>query len=694
MVTTNYKMDSDEPDFSDPEDFVDDISNEEMLPELYNKEPRLEISTEKIIIIDNIPTVGVDKKDKLKKIMQNMVSNYGKVVHEFYPEDDKQCLLGYMFIEFDNEISAQEAVSQLNGFRLDKLHTFKVNFFSDIDQYKNVPLTEVVEEPAPYRDPGQLLWWLTQPECFDQYCMLYGDIFTSVYMNSPTQPTMLESREKWTETRFQWSPKGTYLATFHDRGIALWAGEHFKQFMRFSHHGVQLIDFSPCEKYLVTCNPTRAGIDDQALIIWCTRSGQKRRSFSYERSISIAWPYFRWNADDKYFARLATDSLLIYDTDSFTLLDKKSIKIPHIADFEWSPVNNIISYSIAEDKNELARIVLMEIPSKTEIRSKNSQNVVECKLYWQNMGDFLCVRVERYKKCNIVKEDEKDTPRYTGIYYNLEFFRIRGKDIPVDSIEIKESIFAFAWEPYGQRFAIIYGESSNRTTIAFYRIVNATPNMAGKLELIKEFKNRTVTQIFWAPLGQHCVCATLHSKAQTSSPVIEYFDVQQTDVQMLNRIEHDKITDCEWDPTGRYFLSYVSYWTDRQENAYSVTNFQGKQMYRTNLDKLYKISWRPTPASILSADHKKEIRKNLKTYSEKYNAADRLYGLKVSKEILEKRRSMMDTFMVFRTAANKRFADMKQKLAELRDNFDHDNEEYVEVPVQFLVETKKEEVPE
>ncbi len=56
--------------------------------------------------------------------------------------------------------------------------------------------------------------------------------------------------KKWTETRFQWSPKGTYLATFHERGIALWAGEEFNQFMRFSHVGVQLIDFSPCEKFL------------------------------------------------------------------------------------------------------------------------------------------------------------------------------------------------------------------------------------------------------------------------------------------------------------------------------------------------------------------------------------------------------------------------------------------------------------
>ena len=41
---------------------------------------------------------------------------------------------------------------------------------------------------------------------------------------------------------------GTYLATFHDRGIALWVGEEFDQFMRFAHQNVQLIDFPPLRK--------------------------------------------------------------------------------------------------------------------------------------------------------------------------------------------------------------------------------------------------------------------------------------------------------------------------------------------------------------------------------------------------------------------------------------------------------------
>lgn len=143
-------------------------------------------------------------------------------------------------------------------------------------------------------------------------------------------------------------------------------------------------------------------------------------------------------------------------------MEKKSIKIPNLADFDWSPSSNMVAYCVKEEKTVPARVVIMEMPNKTEIRSKNLVNVVEAKMFWQSMGDFLCVRVERYKKMNIVKEDDKENTRYSGLYYNFEFFRIREKEIPVDSLEVKENCYAFQWEPNGQRFAIISGEGTNR----------------------------------------------------------------------------------------------------------------------------------------------------------------------------------------------------------------------------------------
>ena len=40
---------------------------------------------------------------------------------------------------------------------------------------------------------------------------------------------------------------------------------------------------------------------------------------------------------------------------------------------------------------------------------------------------------------------------------------MREKQIPVDSVEVKDNVQAFAWEPIGTKFAIIHGESQSMT---------------------------------------------------------------------------------------------------------------------------------------------------------------------------------------------------------------------------------------
>lgn len=46
----------------------------------------------------------------------------------------------------------------------------------------------------------------------------------------------------WTESFVQWSPLGTYLATIHRQGAAVWGGEKsFNRLMRYIHPQVKLV---------------------------------------------------------------------------------------------------------------------------------------------------------------------------------------------------------------------------------------------------------------------------------------------------------------------------------------------------------------------------------------------------------------------------------------------------------------------
>ncbi len=79
-------------------------------------EPRLDVAVEKVIVVDNIPKVGSDKKDKLKTILGKMLVNYGKVINEFYPEDENQVLKGYFFLnlKFFAQKSKKNSSNTLN----------------------------------------------------------------------------------------------------------------------------------------------------------------------------------------------------------------------------------------------------------------------------------------------------------------------------------------------------------------------------------------------------------------------------------------------------------------------------------------------------------------------------------------------------------------------------------------------------
>ena len=92
----------------------------------------------------------------------------------------------------------------------------------------------------------------------------------------------------------------------------------------------------------------------------------------------------------------------------------------------------------------------------------------------------MCVKVDRHTKT-------KKTS-----FTNLEIFHVREKNIPVEVVEVKDTVIAFAWEPKGERFATVMtadvinperGLAGLRTNINFYMLEKAT-----KTAVINNFK--------------------------------------------------------------------------------------------------------------------------------------------------------------------------------------------------------------
>ena len=231
----------------------------------------------------------------------------------------------------------------------------------------------------------------------------------------------------------------------------LWGGPSWKRLMKINHGGVKLIDFSPCERFLVTWSPE----SDQAaaLIVWDVNTGKQLRAFpgaSPDREME--WPAFQWSHDDAFFARLGDDCIFVYESSTMKLIKDKhdkrtSVKVEGVRQFLWSPSDNIVSLWIPEHDNNPAKIMLMELPSRNELRQKNLFSVADLRMTWHDQGHFLCVKVDKHSK-------SKKTLNSV-----FELFRLRDKEVPIEVTEFSKdtSVLAFAWEPKGLRFAIIHG---------------------------------------------------------------------------------------------------------------------------------------------------------------------------------------------------------------------------------------------
>ncbi|KAI8914800.1 hypothetical protein PhCBS80983_g00802 [Powellomyces hirtus] len=620
---------------------------------------RVELPTgfDTVVVVDNVPKVGEAKKEKLLNVIKKIFKDIGTIKENglHMPVDSKTGeSKGYIFIDFETPEQATLAVKQGNGHKLDRAHILAVNRFDDIERYTNT--NDQYEEPEeePFVEKEHLKSWLADPRARDQWVMMKGDEVSIYWNNKGDQPDLDHSRNNWSDMYVSWSPKGTYLATFHKQGIALWGGPTWNKINRFAHPNVKLIDFSPNEKYITTWSHEpfiTADGEHHHVAIWDIVTGSQLRTFPIDTSAAgaqdgkqkIDWPMFKWSFDDKYVARLMPGMISVYETPGMGLLDKKSIKVDDVKAFAWSPSEHILSYWTPESGNIPARVSLLRLPSREVVRTKNLFNVIDCKMFWQATGDYFLVTVERAKT-------KKSTTT------NFEIFRLREKDVPVDVMEVDPilEVTNIFWEPLGSRFALLAQEGT-KIVCNFYQMVAAASaptkgkkagpsvgDVAQGVKLLKSFDAKGTNQIIWSPKGRFCLLAGVRA----FQGEIQFWDVE--DLVMMGSGEHYMCTDVEWDPTGRYVTSSVSWWRVQSDTGFTMWTFTGQQLAKQSVPLFKQLLWRPRPPTLLSEEAQKKVKKNLKEYSKQFEEEDAAQTKAVTREVLERRIKLWNEWSEYR----------------------------------------------
>ncbi|KAF7967182.1 hypothetical protein HWV62_35608 [Athelia sp. TMB] len=699
------------------------------------------------LVVDGVPVIDKSKLERLlAKITKEFARKGAPIKQEdiFVPWDDaKDKSKGYIFIEFRGVDEASFALAALDGHPFDARHTFKINRFSDIEKYTNMDETYVEPKAEEYKPREHLRAWLADPQGRDQYATFRGDEVEIHWHGKPSQCEIAYKHPEpnWTDLYVSWSPIGTYLVTLHRQGVRLWGGPSWKAQQRFAHPLVKLLDFSPCENYLVTWSHDAIVVPEGALqgpqyfspedegnnmAVWDIKSGNLIRTFPTTQEADdpsqkrqMQWPALKWSADDTFVGRVTPgQQISIYELPGMMLQGKKSIKIEGVVDFEWCPHGdkdredaekdakagkgpkkareNMFAYWTPEVANQPARVTLLGFPSRDILRQTNLFNVSDCKLYWQNHGDFLCVKVDRHTKTK------------KSIFCNLEIFRVREKGYPVEVVELKDTVTDFSWEPKGERFAIVSSNDPNlgnpgpgitiKTDVSFYQL----EHVKNDFRLLKTLAGRTSNTIRWSPRGRHVVLATVGSSTKSE---LEFWDLDfnsddrregqvskeewGSGIQQLGTADHYGVTDVEWDPSGRYLATSASAWRHTLENGYAIWDFRGQELEKYILDRFKQFLWRPRPRTLLNKEQQRLVRKNLREYARAFEEEDAADVHKESAELIAQRKRLVDEWNAWRSRCQAEVADEGKSTGKKPEV---EEKEEIEVWIEEVIEQIEEVV--
>ena len=176
-----------------------------------------------------------------------------------------------------------------------------------------------------------------------------------------------------------------------------------------------------------------------------------------------------------------------------------------------------------------------------------------------------------------------------------------------------------------------------------------------------------------------------------TSGQLEWVDVNA--MQTIGEAEHFMCSDIEWDPTGRFVATSVSHWRHQMENGFIMWSSHGHELSHEKKDKFYQLLWRPRPPSLLSEAKEKEIRKNLREYSKKYEQEDERLKTMLDANLLKERQEKHKAFENFLRAKAQEYADMRPRRIELRGGVESDDEDaytLVEEEERELIEQTEE----
>eukprot|EP01071_Lankesteria_metandrocarpae_P004328 Lankesteria_metandrocarpae@DN3484_c0_g1_i1.p1 len=603
------------------------------------------------VVVSGLPKTEVSKREKLIVVLHtNLTKAMGEIKlplpspsdisMEMPTDEEGSSLSGCAILTISTHDSA--AVAANIALALDKfvfagkhiLRACQLSNFDALLKDKNDTREQIRKG---------LRWWLTDPDHFGfgQFVTRFKDT-ASIYWHDPVgrEPLAIEPKAKIvTRGKVCWSSMGSYLCTFHKPGIKLLGKSNFDVLVRLPHVSASEICFSPNEEYVATYGETAAA---GTVVVWHVITGKRLAEF--ETATAMLYDgtseslFVMWSFDSTQFAMMVgkdgVQSLTVISVPSMivaldlpfggpkmppSMIGQSAASRPPVQ-LAWSPSQNIISvFSLPNKVDDPSRVVLIEIPSNIEKASKNLYNVKDARSHWQSKGAYMSLHSTLVRKTG--KKSRKE-------FSQIEIFRMREKNVPVDTVQLEDhKVLGLHWETGSNRFSItVQEENSHNRVINFYS-VSLPSAVKRETLLVCSFEvNHTINHVSWSPLGSNFVATAFEGG---DGGLIFGSLTEQNKVDVYSRDEHLNVNRILWDESGRYILTAVCVQLGEGENwklssraGYRAWSMHGKLIYFYNIERFYGIEWRPRPPRLLNAEAERDVHRNLKAYSKRFDEED------------------------------------------------------------------------
>ena len=72
------------------------VNISELLGDLLKEKPQEIDGIDSVVVVDNVPTVGPERLEKLQNVIRKIFSKFGKLVNEHYPMSEDNKTKGYV----------------------------------------------------------------------------------------------------------------------------------------------------------------------------------------------------------------------------------------------------------------------------------------------------------------------------------------------------------------------------------------------------------------------------------------------------------------------------------------------------------------------------------------------------------------------------------------------------------------------